>query len=111
MTPAMSHYLVTFHETDGNDATVFDAIVEAADEQGAFCKVSDAIEADLTERGTSFETDGDCGVYFQCEEDCPEECDGHGGIAMRTAEPFETLEAAEKAQKAAYFHSRYEVSK
>jgi hypothetical protein len=114
----VKHFLVTFHETDGNDTTVYDSIVAAEDEDGAFGKVADEIAKRLDTDGRPYSEDGGFGFYFECdhlcatcERDgaCSYDCQGHGGIVMREAEGFETEAEAEKAQREAYFHSRFYV--
>jgi hypothetical protein len=104
----VKYFLVTFHETDGNDTTVYDSVVEAETEDAAFGKVADSIAADLDKAGTAYSEDGDCGFYFDCTEECngAEDC-SHGGIVMRSAEEFASLPEAIKAQEAIYYHSRY----
>lgn len=121
-------YLVTFHETDGNDCTVYDTIVQVKDctwdEQSgkpcerckdeAFGIVCDAIAKRLDEDGRAYSEDGSFGFYFDCDSDgpyaCTDECDGHGGIVMRDAEGFRTEAEAEAEQKAAYYHSRFYIA-
>jgi hypothetical protein len=99
----MAHYLVTFQESDGNDCTVYDAVVEADNEDAAYGRVCDAIEAQMKRDGTPYEDDGDFGFYFDCGGECEGECDGHGGIVMREAVAYATLEEAEAGR------SRYHV--
>jgi len=95
----MNFYLVTFHETDGNDCTVYDCIVEATNESSALEDVAKSIEAVLTDNKTAFEDDGsELGYYFNCSEDCSEHCEGHGGIALRTVEAYPTEHDAENAR-------------
>src|SRR3990172_342019 len=91
-------YLVTFHESDGNDCTVFDSIIAAESEDAAFNILHDAIEKTLKENKTSFEEDGNIVSFvFNCEDDCGEECQGHGGISLREVEAFDTEAEAEPA--------------
>jgi hypothetical protein len=126
----MRFYLVTFHETDGNDTTVYDTIVKVPDqaecdratngdvggEEIAYDKVATAIERTLTEKGIAFTEDVDGGVYFECmhrcatcdrDGACSYDCQGHGGTVMRSAEAFETLEDARKEQAERYYHARF----
>ena len=109
----MAWFSVTFHETDGNDCTVYDTVVEAETEDEAFGKVADSLEKTLTADGRGFEDDGDCGFYFDCDCEIPEgdentwEC-SHGGIVMREAERFEGEEGAEAAHL--FYHCRYDCA-
>ena len=100
----MRHYLVTFHETDENDTTVYDCVVNAEDENGAFGKVADEIAKRLDTDGRPYSEDGGFGFWFDCTCDDADYCDGHGGIVMRTAEPFEAEEDAIKEQQAIVYH-------
>jgi hypothetical protein len=123
----VKYYLVTFHETDGNDVTVFDTIVEIdpcrdadVDHTGcesltcdtckdaAFGVVYNAIAKRLKVDGIEASED-DFGFYFECDDLCADDCQGHGGITMRDAEIFETEEDAIKAQQAITYHSRFYV--
>ena len=101
----MTHYLVTWHETDGNDATVYDTVVEAATEDAAYEAGSN--EAYTYSNVINMESDGDFGFYFPC--DCPEDvewdCPGHGGIVMRSAERFDTEDEARAEQRATHYHT------
>lgn len=102
------HFVVTFHETDGNDCTVFDALIEATSQEQALAKLADSIESALVTNSTDFEDDGsELGYYFQCSADCDENCDGHGGIALRTVESFPT-ESEARASMSRY-HSEWTV--
>jgi hypothetical protein len=111
----MRFYLVTFHETDGDATTVYDTIVKAEDEDSAQGKVADAIAKVLDEDGQPYLEDGDFGFYFECDHDGGEDgsdydaCEGHGGIVMRDAEAFETLEDARAEQTKRYYHARFTV--
>ena len=103
----MSHYLITWHETDGNDCTVFDTIVEAVDESAALAKLAAAVERELmgpyTDDGSEF------GYYFECPDDCGggESCEGHGGIVLRGVDAYPT--EAEAIANLAGYHVRYHV--
>ena len=100
----MTHYLVTWHETDGNDATVYDTVVKADSEDAAYEAGSD--EAFTYSNMIDAEPDGGFGFYFPC--DCPEDtdyCDGHGGIVMRSAERFDTEDEARAEQRATHYHT------
>jgi hypothetical protein len=103
-------WLVTWHESDGNDCTVYGTVVQAADADAAECAVGAAIEAQLTKDGVPFEPDGNAlGVYFACSEDCPEDCEGHGGTASREVEgPFQDEASAREARP--FYHSAWEMS-
>lgn len=111
----MDWYLVTWHETDGNDCTVFDTIVQAENTEAAQNMVADAIEDMLTKNGQPFEGDGDWGVCFNCTEDCGAtvedrelECQGHGGTSLRDVEAFAT-EADARGALATY-HTEWVIS-
>ncbi len=105
----MRFYIVTFHETDGNDVTVFDALVSADSEDTAVSRVADSIEASLKENGTEYTEDGNAlGYYFECSEDCGEMCEGHGGIALRTVEAYDSEDEAR--QNMARYHSEWTVN-
>ena len=102
----MRHFLITFHETDGNDCTVYDAIIEANTEEQALSILSYNIERSLDDNKTPYSDDGsELGYYFDCFDDCHEECEGHGGIALRTVESYETRKEAES--EASKFHCTY----
>jgi hypothetical protein len=84
-------YLIVWHESDGNDCTVYDTVVEAPTEDEALSLLGDALEARMTANGTDFQEDGNhIGYYFNCSEDCPEDCEGHGGTSLRTVESYTT---------------------
>jgi hypothetical protein len=129
----VKYFLVTFHETDSNDVTVYDTIVEIdpcrdadVDHTGcesltcvtckdaAFGVVCNAIAKRLNEDGRPYSEDGNFGFYFDCDCEIPEdeaetwECP-HGGIVMRDAEGYATREDADKAQGAMFYHSRFTV--
>lgn len=101
-------YLITWHESDGNDCTVFDTVIGAASQEEALTALATAVEKALTDSETEFEEDGsEFGYYFHCTKECPEECDGHGGIALRTVEEYPTL--AEARANMAQWHSEYVI--
>ena len=85
----MPYYTVRIDDSDGNDNTVCDVVVEASDRKDAAVKVSDMIEVRL---GDKVEGDGGFGFYYVCDCDIPEdeadtwEC-SHGGITV--AEPHD----------------------
>lgn len=103
-------YLIVWQESDGNDCTVYDSIVEETSEDAALSTLADAIEETLTANETGFQEDGNhLGYYFDC--DCPEEyqdhCDGHGGISLRTVESYTAIKDANGARSK--WHTLYEV--
>lgn len=105
----MSYYLITWDESDGNDCTVFDTIVQAESRELALGLLSDSIEKTLTNSGTSYESDGnELGYYFNCADDCPEDCEeAHGGINLRTVETYSTEEEAYAARSR--WHSEWVI--
>lgn len=104
----MSYYLITWDESDGNDCTVFDTIVQAESKDAALDLLGDAIEARLTKNGTSWEDDGNqIGYMFNCAEDCPEDCDGHGGTSLREVEEYATETEANAARSK--YHTEYVI--
>jgi hypothetical protein len=105
----MKWYLITWHESDGNDCTVYDSIVSAATEDDALTILGDALEAQLTANGTEFQEDGNhIGYYFSCSDDCTEDCEGHGGTSLRSVEVFDTEDVA-RANMARY-HTEWTVA-
>lgn len=97
-------YVITFHETDGNDATVYESVIEAASESHALDILSSSVEFTLEQNGTAFVPDGsEFGYYFTCPEDCEfaedgEACGAHGGgIVLRDVEGFDTEREADEA--------------
>jgi hypothetical protein len=105
-------YIVESRESDGNDCSVTDHIVEADDAEAAVNKVCDELERRATERGIGMESDGGFGYYFECDCDIPEgeedswEC-SHGGVDVAEpdrVEAFRTLSATEAALVP--YHSR-----
>jgi len=106
------YYTIVWHESDGNDCTVYDTIVERNDKEGAELALDATLEKHLKGNDQSAESDGNLlGFYFDC--DCeenpdadPETCDGHGGTCHReTMGPFPTYRDAEKA--CSNFHIRW----
>lgn len=68
----MNAYLITWHESDGNDCTVFDTVIKAQTEDEALSLLADALEKAMNANGTGFQEDGNIlGYYFDCAEDCP----------------------------------------
>lgn len=103
----MRHYLIVWHESDGNDCTVYDTSVEAPSEQGALSILAYNIERDLNYNKVPYSDDGsELGYFFDCYDDCPEDCDGHGGIALRGVEAFETYQEARAARS--FYYSTYD---
>lgn len=100
-------YLAEIRESDGNDCTVYDAIVEADSQEAASDKLHKEIEA----AWANLESDGGFGYFFPC--DCPESEDGysdcsHGGILAPEPEGYEAYETFEKARDARrIYHCRF----
>ena len=101
------YYLITWHETDGNDCTVYDSIVAAGDESAALGTLAAAVERELT--GPYSDDGSEFGYYFECPDDCDggEFCEGHGGIALRTVDAYPTL--AEAQNNRSRWHLQYHV--
>lgn len=100
----MSAYLIVWHETDGNDATVYDTVVSAKSKDAAVDKLLDSQMASWPDA----ESDGDSGLLFAC--DCPEDtenCDGHGGTIIREIRSFRSLAQAREAM--AFYHREWTV--
>lgn len=103
-------HLIVWDESDGNDCTVFDTVVEAPTADDACSQLADALEKAMTENGTGYQEDGNMlGYYFDC--DCDEAnadtCDGHGGISLRTVESYTTEDDARAAMSK--WHREYSV--
>jgi hypothetical protein len=95
----MGFYVVTFHETDGNECTVYDAIVKADSEEHALSILAYSVESSMNENGTRYEEDGsEFGYYF---------ADDEGGIALRDVTRYESLVDAEDA--CAFYHVTWHV--
>ena len=109
----MKAYIVEIRESDGNDCTVYDCIVEAESHEDAFNKVYDHFSARAAAEG--WESDGGEGWYFPC--DCDDyicdpdyECEGHGGIVIGEPEEFASYaDAMCSHTKESYYHSLYTV--
>jgi hypothetical protein len=110
----MKHYLITFHESDGNDCTVYEAIRAGDTKENALSILAYEVESAMVKNGTEFEDDGsEFGYYFQCPDDCESladdsgECCGmhSGGISLRSVKTFAT-EVEAKAARSVY-HSEY----
>ena len=101
-------YLITFDESDGNDCEVFDAIVEAKTEEEALGLLAKSVDARLVENGVDFEEDGsEFGYFFNCSEDCGEDCHGHGGMGLREVVAYDTL--ADAGSNKASYHTEWYV--
>lgn len=109
-------YLITFGEFDGNDCTVYDAVIESNSDFHALDALAESVEKRLSDNGQPFESDGsEFGYNFLCPDDCEsidddsgEPCGLHsGGLLLRSIESYATWEAAEKG--CAFYHSRWEV--
>jgi hypothetical protein len=100
----MNAYLITWHESDGNDCTVYETIVEAVSEENALSVLAYQVEKMLNAKGVEYSDDGsEFGYYFECPDDCEsladafdfEECGIHsGGIALRDVQKFNTVPEA-----------------
>ena len=98
-------YLVTWHSTDGNDATVFDSVIGAKNEYAAKEKLFNKWIEDCPEA----EEDGDFGIYYPCDcsEEDSEHCDGHGGAVIRTVDAFRSYDQANAARSR--YHCDYTI--
>jgi hypothetical protein len=116
----MKTYLITFDESDGNDCTVYEAIIPAENPDMALMILADSVEAAMRSNDTVYETDGsEFGYYFGCPDDCDtlqsldacdsmEPCGIHaGGISLRTVETFDAYDAARAARSK--FHLEWHV--
>lgn len=104
----MPWFLITWHESDGNDCTVYDTVVNARTEDDALSTLGDALERQMRANGQDYEEDGNhLGYLFGCSEDCPEDCDGHGGTSLRTVEVY-TSELQAQAARSRY-HSNWSI--
>lgn len=102
----MGFYLITWDETDSNDTTVYDTVVESENKEAAFIKLSDHVQTRLIENKVEFESDGsEFGFIFNCTESCSEYCDGHGGISLREIEEFFNEESAYSSIP--HYHTKY----
>lgn len=93
----MKHFLITWHESDGNDCTVYDSVVSADSEELALTVLALAVEADLDAGAGPDSYAPDCsefGYDFLCSADCPEDCEGHGGIVLREVTEYPSRDAA-----------------
>lgn len=91
----MKHYLITWHETDGNDCIVYDTIVAADSEELALDTLRLAVETDydgLQDDGSEF------GYYFD---------DADGGLVLRDVQEFDSRAAAEA--QCSIWHVRFDV--
>lgn len=100
------HWLITWHETDGNDCTVFDTYVAAETEESALDVLSDALATACpsAQEGCDFV---DFTFSCDCGEENAEHCDGHGGTALREIREFPSMQAACDARP--FYHSCYEI--
>lgn len=104
----MSWFLIVWHETDGNDCTVYDTVVEAATEDEALGKLGDALEKQMDANGTEYQEDGNhLGYYFGCSDDCADDCDGHGGTSLREVTAYPTEDDARK--DCSKWHSEWSI--
>ena len=107
-------YLLELRDSDGNDCTVYDIIVEAADQDSALDRAWSEIMKDYPDD----EEDGGYGTFHPCDCECEhgvnpyqceQECDGdqwecsHGGLLLNdhNVKSFETYAEALAA------HARY----
>ena len=108
-------YLITFHESDGNNCTVYEAIREAENEDAALNALADEMVAHFDAAGIEYSEGGDLlDFYFECPDDCEsladdmpgEPCGLHGGgIVLRQVECFADESAARAARSS--FHVEY----
>lgn len=64
-------YYIEIRESDGNDCTVYDAVIEANNRDDADYIVSRHFDALAEEK--NWDSDGDSGYYFPCDCEAPEE--------------------------------------
>lgn len=117
----MAAYMFELRDSDGNDCTVYDVIVEAAFKDEAVGKVFAWIQTEYP----GDEEDGDFGTYHPCDCECdhgvaPHDCEqgcgdswecSHGGLLVsEDADEYPTLAAARDAHKRdRYYHSLIEL--
>lgn len=100
----MNHYMIVWHETDGNDCTVFDTIVRAKSEENAIKQLFAAWIRNCPNAEVE-----DHGLYYpcNCSEEDAEYCEGHGGTFIREVSTFKTRREAEAAKS--IYHAEYFV--
>ena len=106
----MAWFTITWHESDGNDCTVYDTVVEAPDEDTALSLLGNAMETRMTANGTGFQKDGNhLGYYFDCDcdEDYADTCEGHGGTSLREVTAHVTEDSARQAMSR--WHSEWSI--
>lgn len=105
----MKHFLIVWHESDGNDCTVFDTIVKASSEQAALNRLAKSLLHCYSLNKDALYDSSELIIDFPC--DCPESeydaCEGHGGTALRSIEAYTHADDAEAA--CAVYHTRYTV--
>lgn len=102
-------WTVEIRDSDGNDCTVYDWIIEA--DSGWWAR--DKAFEEAQRRVPDAEHDGDSGAYYPCDCEIPEgeedswEC-SHGGYIIGEPEgPFDS--SAEAWENAPYYHVREEI--
>lgn len=104
----MPGYLIVWHETDGNDCTVFDTPLVATNDDEAlktlYASWEEHYGADIEDAGCD-----PMGADFPC--DCTGEhaefCEGHGGLQVREVLYCGSYEDAWQARSA--YHQVWEV--
>lgn len=102
----MKHYLITWHETDGNDCTVFDTYVAADTEDGALGVLDNALHAACPEAEEGFDY-LDMMFPCSCGEADAEFCEGHGGTVLRKIVEYASEQEARTARP--FYHSLWEL--
>lgn len=106
----MKAYIVEIRESDGNDCTVYDCIVEAESHDDALNKIYEHFDARAEREG--WESDGGEGWYFpcDCDDDNSDACEGHGGILIGEPEEFASYDDAMGSHtKESYYHTLYTI--
>lgn len=72
-------YLFELYDSDCNDCTVNDVLVQANNEEEAKEKICRYVE----DTDPELEADGGYGWYYPCKHDDTEDwCEGHGGVVL-----------------------------
>ena len=101
------YYRITWHETDGNDCTVYETIVQASTEDSALEHLHTYLQQQCPE---AEDGGGDfLDFYFPCDCDTnsdayPDMCDGHGGTSLREVEAF-----TDDPGKGSIWHVEYSI--
>lgn len=130
----MKFYVAEVRDSDGNDCTVFDAVIAARDREHAVERLWDHLES----RYPDDESDGGYGSYHPCscaewckqdggstndcaahtpdgdpDADCKtaEGCDGHGGITTPEPDQYQEFETEAEARAAmSRYHSQIDLT-